>query len=94
MLLSHRWAALLVPIITALLIPGCSLLKMRQQSALIEGAGSISGSVVVTGTQRGDVIVMLYREEGGNPVLKNRVIANDKGDYRYLFALQQAGVLK
>jgi hypothetical protein len=86
MFLSHKGAALFVTIIIALFFSGCSLLKMLEQSARIRNAGSISGSVVVTGVPQGTVIVMLYREVAGNPVLKNKVMANKKGEYRFYVA--------
>jgi len=86
MFLSHKGVTLFVTTLIVLFLSGCSLLKMLEQSAMIENSGSISGSVVVGGIPQGAVIVMLYREEAGNPVLKNKVIANDKGEYRFYVA--------
>jgi len=80
---SREYTVLLAFIALCITFSGCSLLKVHEQSEFIENIGRIKGSVTVTGTQKGEVIVLRYRDENGTPVLKAQTALSEKGEYQF-----------
>lgn len=64
-------------------VPGCSLKAIHEQTEIVENIGFIKGNIKLTSDQKGAVIVLRFRDEKGIPVLKNRVIASEKGDFLF-----------
>ena len=83
MTFSNKHTALLTVVIICLIFSGCSLIKVREQSDIIESVGKITGSVEVVGSQQGTVIVLRFRDDNGHPVLISHLPTTEKGDYMF-----------
>ncbi len=64
-------------------MPGCSLIKIHEQTKLVESVGFIKGNIKLTSDQQGAVIVLQFRDKKGIPVLERHVIASEKGDFLF-----------
>ncbi len=84
-LLLHRQMMPFLMVLCCLLfaMPGCSLKEIHEQTKIVENVGFIKGNIKLTSDQKGAVIVLCFRDEKGIPVLENRVIASEKGDFLF-----------
>ncbi|MCP4259956.1 MAG: alpha/beta hydrolase [Planctomycetes bacterium] len=64
-------------------MPGCSLKEIHEQTTIVENVGFIKGNIKLASSQKGAVIVLLFREEEGIPVLESHVFASEKGDFLF-----------
>jgi pimeloyl-ACP methyl ester carboxylesterase len=62
---------------------GCSLKEIHEQSKIVENVGFIKGNVQLISDQKGDVIVLRFRDEKGIPVLESQVIVSENGDFLF-----------
>ena len=86
MAVSNNHIVWLAFIILCLTFSGCSLLKAKEQAELIENVGEIKGTVTVSGSQKGPVIVLRFHVENGTPVLRYQSNAADNGSYQFYVA--------
>jgi len=64
-------------------VSGCSLMEIHEQTELAESVGFIKGNIKLASDQKGDVIVLRFRDEKGIPVLESHITASEKGDFLF-----------
>lgn len=79
----NKYTALLASIVLCLTFSGCSLLKIKEQAERIENVGELKGTISVTGSQKGPVIVLRFSDENGTPVLRYHSNATGNGEYQF-----------
>lgn len=65
------------------ILTGCSLKEIKEQTTLIDNIGVLKGKVVITSQQEGPVMVLRFMDENGIPVLQHTVIASKNGEYEF-----------
>lgn len=79
----NKYAALFVCVIWTLIVSGCSLLEIREQSSVVESVGAIKGSISIDSPQKGKVIVLLFLVENETPALVAQVPSSENGTYQF-----------
>lgn len=62
---------------------GCSVKKAYQQVQVLENLGVITGKISSISNQKGAIMVVLFRDEGGIPVRESRENISEKGIYHF-----------
>lgn len=76
-LLGLSWCLLFLGIV------GCSLKDIKKQTTAADNLGYIQGTVERTSSQKGNVIVLRFRDEDGVPVLETRLAAPESGEFQF-----------
>lgn len=74
----------LILLVGVLALSGCSLMKIHNQTKLIDNLGTIKGKIRIANDQKDPIIVLRFLDEDGILVLKQGVIANGNGGYEFL----------
>ena len=64
-------------------VSGCSLNKIYSQTQLVDNSGFIKGSVTVSSSQKGSVVVLRFRDEKGIPVREAQIGTSESGTFMF-----------